>query len=288
MTHNPAEALRECPFCGGEAHRVDFPATDDITDSNAGGSLIECTRCQACTAVHFDRKENLYSSWNDRRPALTSPAPADELSGPMPPPYVPETEEDAAELASDLGGGKYSKYSRPRRFAPVPIAELFLDILTRLSMASAETREARAYQIAIELRNRGLALAPVTPPPSPDVAGVVARLEGRAAGFECHAEGDGTYGYDAIDAKLDHEAATLLESLSAEKGNVANEPVCREMCGELAVMRAQAARIKELEGALTWYANPEVYKPHPHGLAFDDRDLSFRARTALTPKEKTS
>lgn len=38
---------------------------------NAGGSVIACTRCEASTAVHFDRKENLYSSWNDRNDAAT-------------------------------------------------------------------------------------------------------------------------------------------------------------------------------------------------------------------------
>ena len=33
--------------------------------------------------------------------------------------------------------------------------------------------------------------------------------------------------------------------------------------------------------ALRFYANPEIYKPHPHGPAFDDRDLSFKAKAAL-------
>lgn len=41
------------------------------------------------------------------------------------------------------------------------------------------------------------------------------------------------------------------------------------------------AHIRKLEAALEWYANPQIYKPHPHGPAFDDRDLSFRARAAL-------
>lgn len=90
----------------------------------------------------------------------------------------------------------------------------------QMTLCRADTRELRDEErmaILVEDWNKR---APVTPPPSPDVAGVVARLEGRAAGFECHAEGDGTYGYDAIDAKLDHEAATLLESLSAEKARM--------------------------------------------------------------------
>lgn len=57
-----SEVLKPCPFCGGEAERV------DIDDGEcAGGSYIRCIRCNAGTAVHFDRKEQLYSSWNDRK-----------------------------------------------------------------------------------------------------------------------------------------------------------------------------------------------------------------------------
>ncbi len=63
-------ALAPCPFCGGEAERIDIPTVgsdpDLGGDPNAGGSCISCKRCAASTALHFDRKENLYSSWNDR------------------------------------------------------------------------------------------------------------------------------------------------------------------------------------------------------------------------------
>jgi hypothetical protein len=41
--------------------------------------------------------------------------------------------------------------------------------------------------------------------------------------------------------------------------------------------------IETLRAALEWYANPEIYRPHPHGLAFDKRDLSYVARSALSP-----
>lgn len=58
--------LHACPFCGGEARRVDFDSGSLLDDGNFGGSCIECTRCNATTAVHFDRKENLVSSWNER------------------------------------------------------------------------------------------------------------------------------------------------------------------------------------------------------------------------------
>lgn len=39
--------------------------------------------------------------------------------------------------------------------------------------------------------------------------------------------------------------------------------------------------IERLRVALEWYANSEIYKPSPHGLAFDNRDLSYHARAAL-------
>lgn len=47
------------------------------------------------------------------------------------------------------------------------------------------------------------------------------------------------------------------------------------------------ARAERLEEALRWYANPEVYKPHPHGPAFDRRDLSFVAIAALSTNAAT-
>ena len=58
--------LKLCPFCGGEAERVDRDAIDGSAEAD-GGSYIHCVRCDAATAIHYDRKENLVSSWNDRR-----------------------------------------------------------------------------------------------------------------------------------------------------------------------------------------------------------------------------
>jgi Lar family restriction alleviation protein len=55
------DELLPCPFCGGEAERFDLEDGD-----NFGGSVIQCKKCQCSTAVHFDRKEHLYSSWNER------------------------------------------------------------------------------------------------------------------------------------------------------------------------------------------------------------------------------
>jgi Lar family restriction alleviation protein len=56
--------LLPCPFCGAEAERHDIEAREDV--DNAGAGYIECGGCGACTQLHFDRKENLVSSWNTR------------------------------------------------------------------------------------------------------------------------------------------------------------------------------------------------------------------------------
>ena len=42
------------------------------------------------------------------------------------------------------------------------------------------------------------------------------------------------------------------------------------------------AREKALREALEFYANPEVYRPHSHGVAFDRRDISYVALAALS------
>ena len=60
--------LKPCPFCGGEAARLDI----EEEGPNFGGSCIECARCGASGPVHFDRKENLESSWNDRAPIVSA------------------------------------------------------------------------------------------------------------------------------------------------------------------------------------------------------------------------
>ena len=43
----------------------------------------------------------------------------------------------------------------------------------------------------------------------------------------------------------------------------------------------QARRIEALEEVLRFYANPVIYQPHPHGPAFDRRDMSYVAVAAL-------
>lgn len=71
MTDNNKDALLPCPFCGASAARVDIDATDE-NEPNAGGSYIHCTSCDASSPIHFDRKENLISSWNERTDRVKS------------------------------------------------------------------------------------------------------------------------------------------------------------------------------------------------------------------------
>lgn len=70
-----ARLLELCPFCGGEAERFD---DHDAGSTNEGGSCIQCKACQASTPMHFDRKEHLYSSWNERA-AYTNADDAEEM-----------------------------------------------------------------------------------------------------------------------------------------------------------------------------------------------------------------
>jgi len=55
-------------------------------------------------------------------------------------------------------------------------------------------------------------------------------------------------------------------------------PLTTQLLDHIDTLREENARLRE---ALEWYANPSIYKPHPHGMAFDRRDLSFHARAAL-------
>jgi len=66
--------LKPCPFCGGQARRIDIPAIDG--EPNAGGSAIECTACRASSVIAFGEKIGLEESWNRR----ARPAPTDEMA----------------------------------------------------------------------------------------------------------------------------------------------------------------------------------------------------------------
>lgn len=72
-------------------------------------------------------------------------------------------------------------------------------------------------------------------------------------------------------------ALTTLSEL--EKANVAYVDTNTEL-----LLRADAAdaEVARLRKALEFYADPEIYKPHPHGPAFDRRDRSYHAQAALS------
>lgn len=61
---SPDRELLPCPFCEGKAERVELGTTDG--DPNAGGTIISCSQCDACSAVQFGTKENLVDNWNRR------------------------------------------------------------------------------------------------------------------------------------------------------------------------------------------------------------------------------
>lgn len=62
--------LKPCPFCGGNAEELYLE-----DEANFGGSVICCQKCGASSPVHFDRKENLYDSWNRRTEAKQDDEP---------------------------------------------------------------------------------------------------------------------------------------------------------------------------------------------------------------------
>ncbi len=65
-----ARELLPCPFCGGEAERIDFGAGDA---ENEGGSCIACRQCQSSGPVEFGRKESFVSNWNRRAAQRAAP-----------------------------------------------------------------------------------------------------------------------------------------------------------------------------------------------------------------------
>ena len=102
---------------------------------------------------------------------------------------------------------------------------------------------------------------------------------------------DGVYTLSHKALMGDIEADALAEAKAAAQADyetrilAALEPQdAPAVAEELVALRAENARLRE---ALTFYANPEVYRPHPHGPAFDRRDVSYVATAALTPEAKS-
>lgn len=90
---------------------------------------------------------------------------------------------------------------------------------------------------------------------------------------------------------MSDEIKALVERL-VEPWESTDEPVAKKINRRLkamneaaAALTAQAEEIERLRAALEWYSNPEVYKTSPHGLAFDNRDLSYHALAALRERD---
>lgn len=79
----------------------------------------------------------------------------------------------------------------------------------------------------------------------------------------------------SLAAKL-AEAEKLARTYEGEANQLRDVSISNRIRAE----EAEAGE-KRLREVLAFYANPDIYKPHPHGLAFDRRDLSYSARTAL-------
>lgn len=93
---------------------------------------------------------------------------------------------------------------------------------------------------------------------------------------------DVTRDLEANNAALTAKFKKITDALSNvivinEVGHYVNDAVV----GHIFYLETQLSEAKK---ALGWYANPEIYKPHPHGVAFDNRDVSYVARAALEAK----
>ena len=55
--------LKPCPFCGGEARRLDL--TEKGWEGK-GGVVIECTNCGVSTSIEFGYNQHLIDRWNRR------------------------------------------------------------------------------------------------------------------------------------------------------------------------------------------------------------------------------
>jgi len=77
-------------------------------------------------------------------------------------------------------------------------------------------------------------------------------------------------------------AACGMTLEASEKLAVPTPVQCADAMLNAADIMADLARdVIALREALAFYANPEIYKPHPHGPAFDRRDRSYHAIAAL-------
>lgn len=100
-----------------------------------------------------------------------------------------------------------------------------------------------------------------------------------AEGYSCGGNGTGLCEIYRVDDKGDAIWDEDGEPVYIPVFAVENAKMIVERVNGYEALVAERDRLRE---ALQFYANPEIYKPHPDGLAFDRRDLSFHARATLS------
>ena len=138
-----------------------------------------------------------------------------------------------------------------------------------------------------------------------EAADRIAALEAEVA--RCHArleithvgqmKGDGTADLIRVEVPM-AERATMPDGIDARDATIylLDEDIARLSASLVAevteseALRAQLTEARvgedELREALAQYANPDLYRSHPHGLAFDRRDKSYIAIAALASHDK--
>lgn len=261
MTHNPAEALREL-LDTLKIHKANF----------YGGMWTERQRKDLMEAIHHGNEALL---------ALTSPAPAS--AGPV------LLDEARAHLAqSDEVISVMPNTTRAiiegllaAVSAPTPNESTLITIIADIREKSGVGSKPMLSELADAIAAR------IKPSASPDVAGVVERLRDwqdyRPMSEFCPA---------AIPDLL--EAATLLESLSAKLQRTIEDGGFREMRQQdiiesLSAEKGQMeAALRECQKALAMMIDPNnIQLTSPLNAYAAAVSAEVRARTALTPKEKT-
>lgn len=82
-----------------------------------------------------------------------------------------------------------------------------------------------------------------------------------------------------IEEAAAHLGAALMQSIPADDQIIMGH--VRD-AHELLEKAQKTWPMMDILETIKFYANPEVYKPHPHGIAFDRRDLSYGARALLS------
>jgi hypothetical protein len=77
---------------------------------------------------------------------------------------------------------------------------------------------------------------------------------------------------------MTEDYAELLDNLETLASGGRLSTICAQATLAIRELLWERDRLRK---SMEFYANPEIYKPHPHGPAFDRRDLSYHAIVAL-------